>query len=55
MSEVYLTFREKLRALRYEAGIAGDLEMVAIANMALAGDVKAAAECARVMTEEEEE
>ena len=42
---------EQIIALREEAGNAGDTEMVAICNRAMAGSQRARKECARVITE----
>lgn len=42
---------DDIRALRDEAGTAGDLEQVSLCDRALAGDDDAWAECARVITE----
>lgn len=41
----------QIAALRIEAGQAGDREMVAICDAALAGSVTARAECARVIVD----
>ena len=50
--EVYtLTDRSDIAALRQEAGRAGDAEMVAICDHALAGDDDAWAACERVIRE----
>lgn len=37
--------------LRAEAGVAGDLEQVAVCDRALAGDLDAQAECERVISD----
>ena len=41
----------QIRALRSEAGVAGDLAQVAICDRALAGDADARRECARVIAD----
>lgn len=40
---------DTIEALRTEAGQAGDLEMVAVCDQALAGNADAIAECERVI------
>jgi hypothetical protein len=49
----YTVTDEQIAALRDEAGQAGDLDMVAICERALAGDDPARAECGRVIAEAE--
>ena len=44
-----------IRTLRTEAAAAGDIDMVRICDKAICGDVKAIAECYRVMLDCDEE
>jgi hypothetical protein len=41
--------RAQIRALRDDAGVAGDLEMVAVCERAIDGNEAARRECARVL------
>ena len=51
--EMTTEMQARIEALSTEAGQAGDLEMVAICERALAGDTAAIAECVRVLAEAE--
>jgi hypothetical protein len=42
---------DQIKALRIEAGAAGDARMIVICIQALDGDIKARAKCARVIAE----